>query len=172
MMRDRVMPDQIHNFAHNNEWLTRNLNHLGRVNDAVALAKNMIELPRHPKNNTLAKVDSPIDYGKRGSASYGRTRLIETLLRYEMWEEIIQLSQTVYLEETTIPEEQAKRLAAIGAAHYSLGQAEKGAEGLAKLDDITARLKELKLEAGTKAEERHARKRKTTTTSTRPWLTR
>ena len=153
MMRDRVLPDQIHNFAHNNEWLTRNLNYLGRVNDAVALAKNMIELPRHPKINTLAKPGSPIDYGKRGSASYGRTRLIETLLRYELWEEIIQLSQTVYLEETTIPEEQAKRLAAIGAAHYSLGQAEKGAEALAKLDDITARLKQLKLEAGTQAEE-------------------
>ena len=153
MMRDRVLPDQIHNFAHNNEWLTRNLNYLGRVNDAVALAKNMIELPRHPKINTLAKPGSPIDYGKRGSASYGRTRLIETLLRYELWEEIIQLSQTVYLEETTIPEEQAKRLAAIGAAHYSLGQAEKGAEALAKLNDITARLKQLKLEAGTQAEE-------------------
>jgi peroxiredoxin len=153
MMRDRVLPDQIHNFAHNNEWLTRNLNYLGRVNDAVALAKNMIELPRHPKINTLAKPGSPIDYGKRGSASYGRTRLIETLLRYELWEEIIQLSQTVYLEETTIPEEQAKRLAAIGAAHYSLGQAEKGAEALAKLDDITARLKQLKLEASTQAEE-------------------
>ncbi len=25
MMRDRVMPDEIHNFAHNNEWLIRNL---------------------------------------------------------------------------------------------------------------------------------------------------
>ena len=24
MMRDSVMPDEIHNFAHNNEWLTRN----------------------------------------------------------------------------------------------------------------------------------------------------
>ena len=153
MMRDRVLPDQIHNFAHNNEWLTRNLNYLGRVNDAVALAKNMIELPRHPKINTLAKPGSPIEYGKRGSASYGRTRLIETLLRYDLWEEIIQLSQTVYLEETTIPEEQAKRLAAIGAARYSLGQAEKGAEALAKLDDITASLKQLKLEAGTQAEE-------------------
>jgi len=160
MMRDRVMPDQIHNFAHNNEWLTRNLNHLGRVSDAIALAKNMIELPRHPKNNTLAKVDSPIDYGKRGSARYGRTRLIETLLRYEMWEETIQLSQTVYLDETAIPEEQAKRLAAVGAALYSLGQAEKGTECLAELDAIIARLKELKLEAGTKAEEKAREEKK------------
>ena len=25
MMRDRVLPDQIHNFAHNNEWFIRNM---------------------------------------------------------------------------------------------------------------------------------------------------
>ena len=34
MMRDRVLPDQIHNYAHNNEWLIRNLAFLGRVHDA------------------------------------------------------------------------------------------------------------------------------------------
>ena len=154
MIKDRVLHDQIHNFAHNNEWLIRNLNHLGRVNDAVALAKNMIELPRHPNFNTLAKPDVPTEYGKRGSSRYGRSRLIETLLRYEMWEEIINLSQTVYLPYTTIPEEQAKRLAAIGAAHYSLGQEEKGAETLEDLDKIFSQLKQLKLDAGTDAEEK------------------
>ena len=153
MMRARVLPDQIHNFAHNNEWLTRNLNHLGRANDAMALARNMIELPRHPKYNSLAKPDAPTEYGKRGSARYGRMRLLETLLRYEMWDEIIRASQTVYLEETTIPEEQAKRLAAIGVAHYALGQAEKGIKTLAKLDELKHRLEDMKLEAGAKAGE-------------------
>ncbi|MBT4226105.1 MAG: redoxin domain-containing protein, partial [Verrucomicrobia bacterium] len=153
MMRDRVLPDQIHNFAHNNEWLTRNLNHLGRANDAVSLARNMIELPRHPKNNTLAKPGKPSEYGKRGSARYGRMRLIDTLLRYEMWDEIISSSLTVYLEPTTIPEEQAKRLAAVGTAHYALGQAEKGAGVLAKLDELKERLEDMKLEAETKAGE-------------------
>ena len=153
MMRDRVLPDQIHNFAHNNEWLTRNLNHLGRANDAVSLARNMIELPRHPKNNTLAKPGKPSEYGKRGSARYGRMRLLETLLRYEMWEEIIRASQTVYLEPTTIPEEQAKRLAAVGTAHYALGQAEKGAGALAKLDELKQHLEDKKLEAEAEAGE-------------------
>jgi peroxiredoxin len=153
MMRDRVLPDQIHNFAHNNEWLTRNLNHLGRANDAVALARNMVELPRHPKYNTLAKSGKPTEYGKRGSARYGRMRLLDTLLRYEMWDEIISSSQTVYLEPTTIPEEQAKRLAAVGVAHYALGQAEKGAEALAKLDELKQRLEDMKLEAEAKAGE-------------------
>ena len=141
MMRDRVLPDQISNFAHNNEWLTRNLNHLGRANDAVSLARNMIELPRHPKYNTSGQAgQAPTEYGKRGSARYGRMRLLETLLRYEMWDEIIRASQTVYLEPTTIPEEQAKHLAAVGTAHFALGQAEKGAETLAKLDELKERL--------------------------------
>ncbi len=83
MMRDRVLPDQIHNFAHNNEWLIRNLNFVGRTQDAIDLAKNMIELPRHPKYNTLAK---------RGSSGFGRERLFETLSLFERWDEMIGLS--------------------------------------------------------------------------------
>jgi len=152
MMRDRVMPDQIHNFAHNNEWLIRNLNHLGRASDAIELARNMIELPRHPKYNSLTKPNSPAEYGKRGSARYGRTRLLETLLRYEMWEEILSASKTVYLEPSAIPEDQAKRLAAIGAAHYSLGQAEKVAGILDQFDDLEDQVNERKLAALAKAE--------------------
>ena len=35
MIRARLMPDQIHNFAHNNEWLIRNLIFIGRVHDAL-----------------------------------------------------------------------------------------------------------------------------------------
>ena len=31
MMRDGIFPDKIHNFAHNNEWLVKNLQYLGRV---------------------------------------------------------------------------------------------------------------------------------------------
>ena len=73
MMRDRVLPDQIHNFAHNNEWLIRDMIFVGRMRDAIDLAKNMCELPRHPKYNTLTK----------GSANFGRLRLYEALARFE-----------------------------------------------------------------------------------------
>src|SRR4051794_6848185 len=31
MIRDHVMPYQIHNYAHNNEWCTRDLSYIGRV---------------------------------------------------------------------------------------------------------------------------------------------
>ena len=113
MMRDRVMPDQIHNFAHNNEWLIRNLIHVGRVHDAVALAKNMIELPRHPKYNTLKK---------RGrSAAYGRARLFQVLEQYEQADELIALCDSMYLEPTSLPEQQVVRWRALGIAHFDKG---------------------------------------------------
>ena len=113
MRRDRVLPDQIHNFAHNNEWLIRNLNHLGRVREAVDLAKNMIELPRHPKYNLPAKRGS--------SAFYGRRRLMETLVRYELWEEILRLADTVYLEPSQGETDQIQRQTALALAAYHKG---------------------------------------------------
>ena len=85
MMRDGVLPDQIHNFAHNNEWLIRNLIHVGRIHDATDLAKNMIELPRHPKYNHL---------DKQGSYKYGRERLMNVLREFELWDETIALCQS------------------------------------------------------------------------------
>jgi len=112
MMRDRVLPDQIHNFAHNSEWCIRNMIHVGRVRDAVELAKNMCELPRHPKYNTSSK---------RGSGAYGRERLIQVLTQYELWDELIALSDSPYLEPTEIETEQLRRLRALGTAYYRSG---------------------------------------------------
>lgn len=107
MIRNRVMPDQIHNFAHNNEWLIRNLNHLGAVDRALDLARNMIELPRHPKYNSF----------KKGSANYGTTRLLETLVRYELWDELIRLSRTQYLAPTDNNDHEVRRAHALGLAY-------------------------------------------------------
>jgi peroxiredoxin len=124
MMRDRVLPDQIHNFAHNNEWLIRNLINVGRVDDGIDLAKNMIELPRHPKYNTL----------KRGSSMYGRQRLVQVLSRFERWPDVIALAHTPYLEPTDDEGEQVKRLRWLGAAYYAAGDTQHGGQQLAELE--------------------------------------
>jgi len=108
MMRDRVMPDEIHNFAHNNEWLIRNLVYVGRVDDAVALAKNMIELPQHPRYNTLEN--------SRGSAAFGRRRLLKVLREYELHEQAIQLCQSVYLDVPENGEERVKTMRLLGCS--------------------------------------------------------
>ena len=117
MMRDRVLPDQIHNFAHNNEWCIRNMIHVGRVRDAVSLAKNMTELPRHPNYNTMQR---------GGSGKLGRERLLMVLTQFELWDELLALADTPYIEPTDIEGEQIRRLRAIGAACYHTGQLARG----------------------------------------------
>jgi peroxiredoxin/Tfp pilus assembly protein PilF len=128
MMKYWVLPDQIHNYAHNNEWLIRDLNLIGRVSDAVELAKNMIELPRHPKWNTLEK--------PRASASYGRARLLETLVRYELWDELIALADSPYLPPVTNATEEIKRVRALGLAHFNQGRTEQGRQLIARLEQL------------------------------------
>ncbi len=129
MMRDRVMPDQIHNYAHNQEWMTRNLINIGRSRDALAIAANLIEHPRHPKYNTASR---------RGrSASYGRTRMFQVLQRFEMWDELIHLSETMYLEPTNLKPEQDKRIRALGVAYFEKGDSP---QLLAQLVELQGRL--------------------------------
>src|SRR5262249_12006041 len=53
MMRDRVMPYEIHNYGHNQEWLCRSLSHVGRARAALDIAENLAEMPRHPQRNKL-----------------------------------------------------------------------------------------------------------------------
>ena len=90
MIRDRVMPDQIHNYAHNNEWLIRDWLNIGRPKAALSLAKNMIELPRHPKYN------SP---NGSGSSNLGRQRLLQTLRTYRLWQTASELVDSIYLKD-------------------------------------------------------------------------
>jgi peroxiredoxin len=128
MIRDRVLPDEIHNYVHNNEWLIRNLSHVGRVHDAVEMARNMIELPRHPRLNTLTT---------RGSAALGRQRLFEVLDRYDLWDDMIKLCQSSSLEPTNVPAEQIKRLRYLGTAYIRQGAIERGN---AQLQELKKRL--------------------------------
>ena len=117
MIHDWVLPDQIHNFAHNNEWCIRNLIHVGRINDAIDLATNMISLPRHPKYNTL---------DERGSSRYGRQRLFQVLSTYEMWDELIGACDTILCEEPDASIENIKRLRFLGRAFFRSGQHGQG----------------------------------------------
>ena len=124
MMHDGVLPDEIHNYVHNNQWLVENLEYVGRVHDAIDLAKNMIELPRHPRYNTLPGY---------GSAAFGRRRLLEVLTQYEMWDDLIALSRSMYLEPTDSADEQVARLWGLGLAYFSKGETEQGEQNITAL---------------------------------------
>ncbi len=81
MTTDHVIPDEIHNYAHNNEWLTRNYVFLGRANDALDLAMNLVELPRHPRFNGFG-------LDRSGSAVYGQKRITQVLREFHLYERL------------------------------------------------------------------------------------
>jgi len=141
MMRDRILPDQIHNYAHNNEWLIRDLVYVGRMNDALVLSKNMIELPQHPKYNTK---------DKHGSYYYGRQRLVEVLEKFEQWPETLRLADTGYLAPSDDEASQVAYLRRIGAAAYRGGDV---AAGDVRGKDLEGRLAKLREEADKAATE-------------------
>lgn len=159
LMRDGILPDQIHNYAHNSEWLVQTYNYVGRVRDALALSKNMIEMPRHPKYNAvnLGTNGAPYDTGGYDTANQGRRRLMETLMRYELWSEAVRLGDTFYLEPTEQGYEQAQRARLLGVANFSLGQKEVGR---AQLEALAVAAKVLRAERAAVVDEVEAKARK------------
>ncbi len=124
MIRTRLMPDEIHNFAHNNEWLVRNLLFIGRVQDALDLSRNLVSLPRHPRYNTLSN---------RGSYTYGRQRLLQTLSQYGLWEELIKEAGGPSLPPTNDAVQQEEWLGWLAVAQFMTDDAKAGAKTLRSL---------------------------------------
>ena len=146
MMRDRVLPDQIHNYPHNSEWLIRDLAFLGRVHDAVAVAKNMIAMPRLSATKpTPEKGDS--------SSGYGHARLIDVLEQFECWSEVLALRDTPYLASVSDSgEEQRKRLRLLGLASFGVGDAEAGLKQVTLLEEMLRDKRAARLAAAEAAE--------------------
>src|ERR1051326_7447348 len=164
MEKARILPDQIHNFAHNNQWLCTDLLYCGRVRDAMALAKNMIELPRHPKYNTLNRKEDNTAYERNnGSSMLGRSRLLDALLGFEIWPEMLELADSSYLEPTDRSEEQARRAYALALAHFALGQTNAANSMMTALNIFRKQLKQERFDAAEKAEEAAKREKKDTT---------
>ncbi|MDR3401617.1 MAG: redoxin domain-containing protein [Chthoniobacter sp.] len=139
MAAARIMPEQIHNYAHNNDWLVKNLDYVGRVHDAIDLAKNMIELPRLGPN--------------QGNAyDMGRERLLSTLVTYELWDDLIALHDTMYLAPAENPVNETKRLTAFGIAYFKRGDTTHGEETLTALQTVLKKAREERVTAADAAE--------------------
>jgi len=173
LMLDRLMPDQIHNYAHNSEWLVQTLNHIGQPSRAVDLACNMIEMPRHPRFNTLDLRTNGTPYEARGgTAVQGRRRLLETLLRWELWEVALRLADSPLLEPTALPEEQGRRARLMGLAHVGLGQLDRVPGDVEALRKAMLNARDLRRVVVDAAEARRCRRRRGAATWTRRWRTR
>jgi peroxiredoxin len=152
MIRSRIFPDQIHNFAHNSEWMVRNLNFTGQVAQALTVSKNMIAMPRIPRSRHVK--DNPDQKWEKGGTTWehGRQRLNETLLRWELWDEVLKLDGTPILETGSEFEDQWKREHLVALAHYGKGNAEAGRAALAKIEAMEAAQQKERLEAAANAE--------------------
>lgn len=152
MIERRTMPDQIHNYAHNSEWMIRNWNHCGRVKDSISVAKNMIEEPRIPRSKKVGA--DPDQTWNAGGTAYtlGRQRLIETLLQWERWDDVLSLAETPYLDATTDLVEQMTRLHLLSLAHFGKGHADAGKGTLKALRDKLAEVRKQRADALEEAE--------------------
>lgn len=147
MLQERVMPFEIHNYAHNNQWLATSLSHIGRVREAVAIARNLVEQPRDPQKN------GPNDGGS--AQRVGRMRWMEVLVRHEKWDDLIQANESGRLDWSEIPIEQKEKLHSLGLAHAAKGNQAKLAEQLAALRKL-AKTPEAKPDANAKADQAKA----------------
>ncbi|MDF1787618.1 MAG: redoxin domain-containing protein [Verrucomicrobiales bacterium] len=156
MMRDHVMPHKIHNYAHNNGWCAENLGFLGRIDEAISLAVNLLELPRPAKFKKLGETEY---YDAGGTPfSEGRKRLWALLNDYALWDELLRLSETSVLAATDDPLMQANRYRYRGMAYFYKGELEQGRGEIAALEEFLSGYETQRDEAGeaakTKAEEK------------------
>jgi peroxiredoxin len=154
MRRARILPDQIHNYAHNQEWLSRSLSHLGRVSDSLAIARNLTELPRHPKWNSPDKPGT--------SAAYGRWRLAATLLRWELWDQALAETDpsTGHLEPVENREHTTLRLFTRAFAQLMREGTNSLPDSLAALESLRAEISRDRVKAADDAEARARKENK------------
>ncbi|MCR9247170.1 MAG: redoxin domain-containing protein [bacterium] len=130
MHRDRVMPFTIHNYGHNQEWLCRSLSHVGRVREALDLAKNLAELPRHPDLNRPT-VGSDI-------AGYAQKRLVSVCEDHELWLEAVALCRDGFFAADDVRGE-ARRLGLLGRALFRLGRRDEAEQVVQDVDALLVR---------------------------------
>lgn len=127
MIRAGILPDQIHNYAHNNQWLIETLVYVGRANDALRLGRNMVALPRHPAYNRL---------GEYGSTELGRMRLMQTVVTFELWPQAFTLLKEGAFDDGGKPRLRLERLFLTAAAAFGSGDVARGRAARAELEAL------------------------------------
>jgi len=130
MMRYGVMPFEIHNYSHNNQWLVTSCSHIGRVHDAITVARNLVEQPRDPNRNGKNDGGSP--------QRNGRLRWAEILTRYELWDDLIAANDSGALDWSDVPIERREKAYTLGLAYAAKGDAAGLAKQVAVLKTLAA----------------------------------
>lgn len=160
MIASRILPEQIFNYAHNNNWLVEDLEYIGRVHDGMDLAKNMIELPRPAPKQAEPGKGASYEGGRNGY-TMGRERLLEMVSRFELWNELTALEGTMYLAPTSDVRQETERVVSLAVAHFTLGEMEKGEATIKTLDEELQKLKTTQQTAVEEAETKARNDKKT-----------
>ena len=109
MIENRVLPYEVFNYFHNQQWLIQSLQRVGDVSRAVVVAKNLSDLPRHPSTEK----NSP-DY-HYSSHNLALNRLTQTIYLYDLWSDVDALIKEGYLAPISRPfsEIQRRRILAL-----------------------------------------------------------
>jgi peroxiredoxin len=127
LARAGLMPFQIHNYAHNQHYLIANLSHLGRVRDAIAFSRNLVETPRDPERNRPQEGWS--------AQRLGRASLMRIYVRYERWNDLLTDPLLDWSDDSM---EQAWKAYSRGLAHHGKGEPERALTEAKALDRIAA----------------------------------
>ncbi|MGC6426905.1 MAG: peroxiredoxin family protein [Akkermansiaceae bacterium] len=130
MMNTFILPDEIHNYGHNNSWLARNLGHLGDTENAVAVARALLANPRHPKLNNPDKGGT--------SSRYGHQTMVRLLKALELWEEALAFEKSQLITTST------NNLGLNIETFELLARASYATKDFKKLQSLTAPLTELR----------------------------
>lgn len=145
MARDRVMPFLIHNYGHNQEWLARSLSYVGRPIEALAVAKSLASVPRHPRWNTLDD--------REHIASVARDRLVSVCEDHGLWAEAVALDHEGWLDPGASVAAEVQRLGLLGRAQFRLGRANAGARIVADAAALLQRARAERAAAVDRAED-------------------
>jgi len=152
MIRTRIMPGRIHNYGHNNSWLSETLGFTGRAHDALSLAANMIELPRTAKFDKLP--DGSSRWKRSSTFNGGQNRLFRDLPAFEQWEEVLRLNDDGYFDDFGHLDTATRRLRLLGVAHLHLEHKDRAASTLEQLRDHREALRLARYEAADAAEQK------------------
>lgn len=127
LLKTRILPDQIHNYAHNADWLIRSLVRMGRAGEAMAIVRNLIEIPRHPVYNTPQR--------DRTTSAYGQKYIWEIPLQFELWDDVLALEGSPYIDAGAVPGVSVERWRALGVAAFFKRDGSRLRQCLAKLQE-------------------------------------
>jgi peroxiredoxin len=141
MLEHRILPDQIHNYVHNQEWLIRNLQMMGNCEEALLVSRGLLANPRHPTLN--------VDSNNKSSVHYGRLRHLETLEQFELWDFALKELATGDFSTSGNDDSLIKTQRLSGIAHFSLGHLTELKQLCA---DLSAEMEKRKTEKSTAEE--------------------